>query len=466
MAQKRNPISLRLQTRLQGHEKRFASCWFTDYFFSQAYTNDLMKRLYLGHLLGKGGSWYGERDESGVAETCISIQSVYRRCFISSVVLDKRKQEYIFSSSSRSVPPRQEAVSIYPPRQEWGAHPESKARIDNLSFTANVKDTFFLTGSRTIKPTLLRQSSVPGNSFNNSVLNSSTVVEDTSLFSPSWDRENITDKKRYLSIANSFASVLTHLNCSMPPSPNVEIFCMKIKNNKKLLNKFTYFSSKLSFQEEWKNWLYHKTSSQYVIAPDLAFVSTIESICDTYTRERRSNKNTRNTKFRLATRLINFDTSNLKTDPVSSFKENTSDESALSINSKNVHNAGVHGVVVPLTLATHWTSLNFIRATSTFQSVEFCLHSVAYLYKKRVSFSLIKEILFKMLATSGTVHGARLVCSGRQGGRSKSAMRAKKQSAVWGQTALSLFSSRLAFASKSVDTSFGQVGIKIWICYK
>lgn len=99
MAQKRNPVSLRLQTRLKGFEKRFASCWFTDLYFSQVCTNDLFWRLYCVYLLQKGGSWSGEVSESRMPESCISLQFLYRRCYIISAVLDKRKEEYTISNS-------------------------------------------------------------------------------------------------------------------------------------------------------------------------------------------------------------------------------------------------------------------------------------------------------------------------------------------------------------------------------
>ena len=102
MAQKRNPVSLRLQTRLKGREKRFASCWFTDSFLSQVYSNDLVKRWYLGNLLQKGGSWYGPVSESRLAETCVSIQFLYRRCYLWSTILDRRKEEYLMENSSVS----------------------------------------------------------------------------------------------------------------------------------------------------------------------------------------------------------------------------------------------------------------------------------------------------------------------------------------------------------------------------
>lgn len=403
MAQKRNPVSLRLQTRLQGHEKRFASCWFTDLFFSQVYANDLVKRLYLGHLLQKGGSWCSDTSDSRVPETCISIQFLYRKCSIFSVVLDRRKEEYLLSTSTSTrqglVKARQEDTTLLSQIEKASSRVKSTEQTDNKHLSVNGKEVFSSLQPNTQAKAFLRD---PDN-----LLRLYGGVY-TSLLSPHFRENVVIDKIVYQSIANSFGSI--------------------VAKHKHPVG--------VTLLDKWKDLLHKDTSSHYGkadtkqsfvnckhVVSDLPYLSTIESIC-------------------------NFPRSSTAVD-----KSSTRAKHSFANN-------------ISLKMSSHWTSLGLIRGVSACQSVEFCLYSVLFLCKKRFSFLKIKELVFKMLASNPTVRGARLVCSGRQGGRSKSAMRAKKQSALWGETALSLFSSRLAFASTGVDTSFGQIGVKLWICYK
>ena len=111
-------------------------------------------------------------------------------------------------------------------------------------------------------------------------------------------------------------------------------------------------------------------------------------------------------------------------------------------------------------------TLHPIRAISPIQNAGFLLESVVYLLQRKSSFRQIKENIFRDLAYSQLIKGMRLSCAGRLGGRSKKAQKAKTQSAQWGETSLTVFSSRLAFASKGVNTPYGKVGVKIWLCYK
>jgi hypothetical protein len=107
-----------------------------------------------------------------------------------------------------------------------------------------------------------------------------------------------------------------------------------------------------------------------------------------------------------------------------------------------------------------------IRAISPFQSAAFLVESVAYLLQRKSSFRQIKDDIFRELDQYELIKGARLSCAGRLGGRSKKAQKAKTQSAQWGETSLTVFSSRLAFSSKGVNTTYGKVGVKVWLCYK
>jgi ribosomal protein S3 len=65
-----------------------------------------------------------------------------------------------------------------------------------------------------------------------------------------------------------------------------------------------------------------------------------------------------------------------------------------------------------------------------------------------------------------SVRGLRVMCSGRGGRKSKKAQRAQSLGFHWGQTSLHVFSEKVGFAKRAAPTSFGKVGIKVWICYK
>ena len=107
-----------------------------------------------------------------------------------------------------------------------------------------------------------------------------------------------------------------------------------------------------------------------------------------------------------------------------------------------------------------------IRALSPYQNPGFLIDTIAYLLQRKSSFRQIKDELFRELDNFQIIKGARLSCAGRFGGRSKKAQKAKTQSAQWGETSLTVFSSHLSFASRGINTPYGKVGVKLWLCYK
>lgn len=113
------------------------------------------------------------------------------------------------------------------------------------------------------------------------------------------------------------------------------------------------------------------------------------------------------------------------------------------------------------------TSLCFepIRFVNTAQSVTALIDRIVGLLEKRVSFKDIKAKAFKDVENNRFIKGVRFTCSGRLGGRSKKAQKAKMQSYQWGETTLNAFSSNVVFASKSATTPYGKVGVKIWLSF-
>ena len=113
--------------------------------------------------------------------------------------------------------------------------------------------------------------------------------------------------------------------------------------------------------------------------------------------------------------------------------------------------------------ATHFHPIRFVR---DYQNVNSLLDQIVFLLEKRVSFRQITSKLFRDLSENLQIKGVRISCSGRMGGRSKKAQKAKMQSYSSGETSLSAFSSKLLFGSQSAFTPYGKVGVKLWICFE
>lgn len=111
--------------------------------------------------------------------------------------------------------------------------------------------------------------------------------------------------------------------------------------------------------------------------------------------------------------------------------------------------------------------LNLIpfKVKNDWQHANFLAEEIVYFLQKRVPFRRIKNKLLKQLSKISTIRGVRITCSGRVGGKSKKAQRAKTECFKYGQTSLQVFSSKIDFSSKTAFTSFGSVGVKVWICY-
>ena len=90
---------------------------------------------------------------------------------------------------------------------------------------------------------------------------------------------------------------------------------------------------------------------------------------------------------------------------------------------------------------------------------------IVYFLEKRVPFRRIKAKISQHLSQNPKIRGLRITCSGRVGGKSKKAQRAKTECVKYGQTSLHVFSSQIDFASRTASTVFGSVGVKVWMSY-
>lgn len=100
------------------------------------------------------------------------------------------------------------------------------------------------------------------------------------------------------------------------------------------------------------------------------------------------------------------------------------------------------------------------------QYASFLADEIVSVLEKRVPFRRLKSKLIKQLSRISAIRGVRITCSGRVGGKSKKAQRAIIESLRYGQTSLHVFSAPIDFSCKTARTSFGSVGVKVWICYQ
>jgi ribosomal protein S3 len=111
-------------------------------------------------------------------------------------------------------------------------------------------------------------------------------------------------------------------------------------------------------------------------------------------------------------------------------------------------------------------NLQFFRAFNDLQSALFLAQEIVYYLERRINFRRIKNQILNEIKKKTHIQGIRISCSGRVGGRSKKAQRSKTETFKYGQTSLHVFSSKIDFACKSARTAFGLIGVKVWICFK
>ena len=119
--------------------------------------------------------------------------------------------------------------------------------------------------------------------------------------------------------------------------------------------------------------------------------------------------------------------------------------------------------------------LQFFKTANIFQSAEFLCNEIVYYLEKKVPFFKLKNIVLRLLLTHQTkcknvpvqfaVKGIRVMCSGVVPGKSKKSQKSKIQSFKYGETSLHVFSCKIDFKSKTAYTNFGTLGIKVWVCY-
>ena len=110
--------------------------------------------------------------------------------------------------------------------------------------------------------------------------------------------------------------------------------------------------------------------------------------------------------------------------------------------------------------------VHFVKCPSSHQNPLFLAEQVVRSLQERVAFRHIKHRLIREISKNSAVKGIRITCSGRVAARSKKAQKARRESIQWGETSLHVFSELVHFAQSGANTTFGKVGVKVWICYR
>lgn len=153
------------------------------------------------------------------------------------------------------------------------------------------------------------------------------------------------------------------------------------------------------------------------------------------------------TPYNLTKKYSNFLQDNTFSEPDSPLKYNKS----LETNISKFLNSDI--TLIPFQVQSEW------------QDAGYFADEIVFLLERRISFRQIKNRLLKQFSLNPHVQGVRITSSGRVGGKSKKAQRARVDSIKYGQTSLHVFSSQIDFAVRTAHTALGSTGVKVWICY-
>lgn len=102
------------------------------------------------------------------------------------------------------------------------------------------------------------------------------------------------------------------------------------------------------------------------------------------------------------------------------------------------------------------------KVTSIYKSAEFVAEFIALCFEQNKSFRQIFRQVLKEIKKEKLITGIRIACAGRLNGAEMARVETKR----YGQTSLHVFSNRIDYHATSAYTSYGLIGVKVWISYK
>jgi Ribosomal protein S3, C-terminal domain len=107
------------------------------------------------------------------------------------------------------------------------------------------------------------------------------------------------------------------------------------------------------------------------------------------------------------------------------------------------------------------TSIKPIQVTSIYQSASLVAQEICFQLEQTKSFRQICKTILKEIEQRKYIKGIRITCSGRLNG----AEIAKTECKKYGETSLHVFSDQIDYAAKPASTPYGTLGLKVWISY-
>lgn len=106
-------------------------------------------------------------------------------------------------------------------------------------------------------------------------------------------------------------------------------------------------------------------------------------------------------------------------------------------------------------------SLRPIKVSSIYQSASLIGQEIAYNLEQKKSFRQICRSIFQQISNCKYIKGIRINCSGRLNG----AEIAKSSCRKYGETSLHVFSDKIDYAQIKASTPYGILGVKVWVSY-
>ena len=107
------------------------------------------------------------------------------------------------------------------------------------------------------------------------------------------------------------------------------------------------------------------------------------------------------------------------------------------------------------------SSIKPIQVTSIYQSASLVAQEICFQLEQTKSFRQICKTILKEIEQRNYIKGIRIMCSGRLNG----AEIAKTECKKYGETSLHVFSDQIDYAANQASTPYGILGVKVWISY-
>lgn len=465
MGQKINPVSLRLQYT----NRNFDNCWYSNYFYKDLINKDIFLQHYLNNffkLLKLPTARYSIQHLQKKTQVfnflCYSKSTREWRSKLFGLAKKKKilkKTRYFFKNKTEFKKRRKKYTKFnyfYNTLNQLAVHKIQKriTSFQNFRLWSALQKTTF---HNSFYLPYHFQANRNNNKSNNKLVNLSDYLSLNSFCL--GFRTNLNN-----SSLNNL--MLNHTNICQQPLLIEKINQSNFKNKKKsvektiisnkahdsknlikflFLNKPSFFSKEpqsLANVKHQASFLEIKNNSSLLFLQNLFIYKTLKSYL------KKKNKNNLSKKFHFLevsktniwyNRKVGFN-------PVE-YKYKNYLESSLS----SFYNLELD--LIPFRVQNDWQHANYLA------------DEIVYFLEKRIPFRRLKNKILKQLSKISTIRGVRITCSGRVGGKSKKAQRSKTECIKYGQTSLQVFSSKIDFSVKTAFTSFGSVGVKVWVCY-